>query len=411
VARRNDSSPRRAPARGRTIEDARRARARLYRRRRFGSIFALLLLLVAAVVAWEVAGRTRKAGHHPPTTLHPTTTTLPASFNVGLRTFDWTNTAATHVSPTGAPVPGRGLTTEIRYPTLAGTAGTETVDASPSRVGGPYPVIVFAHGFDTDPATYANLLDTWVAAGMVVVSPIFPDEGAQAVAAAGANNNPTIASALESDVYNEPGDIAFVLKQLENLPNLSGGSALQGVLDLSRVALAGQSDGANVVAGLSFASSLHQIFRSLPVAPKAVAILSGTAWGALGAAPIGTYSAGPASPAVLQVQSDADGCVSPTQAVDLFAQLQGGPEAHWFVTLLGSDHLGPYEGEAPWSAAVSAVTTAFFELELHWRDSALSPASVVTAGTVARVSQVTTSVSSSTMPQVPTNGNCGILAG
>jgi hypothetical protein len=267
-------------------------------------------------------------------------------------------------------------------------------------------VIVFAHGFMTDPSTYAALLDTWVRAGFVVVSPIFPDESLQAVAAAGGLTSRTIADTLEDDVYNEPGDIVYVLKQLQSLAEQPWGGHLEGVMDLNDIGLAGQSDGANVVAALSYASGLSGLYDALPSAPKAVAVLSGYAGGYLPGAGIGQYVASSSSPALLQVQSDADGCVSPVAAEDLFSSVQGGLTSKWFVTLLGADHLGPYRGVAPWAAVVDAVTTQFFELELKGRSSSASAQSIMAAGTVAGASQISTVVSASTMPHVPLVGGC-----
>jgi hypothetical protein len=86
--------------------------------------------------------------------------------------------------------------------------------------------------------------------------------------------------------------------------------------------------------------------------------------------------------------------------------VQGGLASKWFVTLLGADHLGPYQGVAPWAAVVDAVTTQFFELELKGQSSSASAQSIAAAGSVAGVSQIATSVSGSTMPQVPLVGGC-----
>jgi len=211
---------------------------------------------------------------------------------------------------------------------------------------------------------------------------------------------------MEDDAYNEPGDIVYVLKQLETIGAQPWGSNLKGVMNLSDVGLAGQSDGANVIAALSFASGLSGLYRQLPSAPKAVAVLSGTAWSYLPSGSIGTYGARRVSPALLQVQSDADGCVSPTEATDLFASLQDTLPTRWFVTLLGADHLGPYEGVEPWANVVDAVTMRFFELELNWRSSSTSTAAIEAAGTLSDVAQITTAVSEDTMPQVQLIPGC-----
>jgi len=63
---------------------------------------------------------------------------------------------------------------EILYPTLDVKAPAVMPWAPPAYRYGPYPVIVFAHGFDVDPNTYRSLLVSWVEAGYVVVAPFFP---------------------------------------------------------------------------------------------------------------------------------------------------------------------------------------------------------------------------------------------
>ena len=136
------------------------------------------------------------------------------------------------------------------------------------------------------------------------------------------------------------------MKQLKSIGSDGWGSHLSRIMNLSDVGLAGQSDGANA----SQPSAMRPVSErctDLPVAPKAVAVLSGTAWSYLPNGKIGSYGGSATSPPLLQVQSDADGCVSPSEAADLFAGLQDGLSAKWFVTLLGADHLGPYEGVAP----------------------------------------------------------------
>src|SRR5205085_2252823 len=44
----------------------------------------------------------------------------------------------------------------------------------PARVRGRVPLIVFAHGYDTEPETYEPLLDAWASAGYVVAAPELP---------------------------------------------------------------------------------------------------------------------------------------------------------------------------------------------------------------------------------------------
>jgi fermentation-respiration switch protein FrsA (DUF1100 family) len=215
----------------------------------------------------------------------------------------------------------------------------------------------------------------------------------------------------EVDEYNEPSDIAYVFDKLASISADLWGANLKGVLNLSDVALAGQSDGANVVAALAYASGLQKVRAELRVAPKAVAVMSGYEWTDMLSGEAGSYSASASSPALLQIQSDADGCVHPLDGpnsppTSLFAALQTGLTSKWWVTLLNADHLAPFEGVAPWAPVVDSVTTKFFELELGWRSSALTGSSILSAGTVSGAAQATTTVSSATVPTVPLIGGC-----
>ena len=44
----------------------------------------------------------------------------------------------------------------------------------PDATHGPYPLVLFAHGYDVTPDFYAPLLERWAAAGYVVAAPVFP---------------------------------------------------------------------------------------------------------------------------------------------------------------------------------------------------------------------------------------------
>src|SRR5437764_796260 len=44
----------------------------------------------------------------------------------------------------------------------------------PAAPGGPFPLVVFAHGYNVTPAPYAGLLQSWARAGYVVAAPTLP---------------------------------------------------------------------------------------------------------------------------------------------------------------------------------------------------------------------------------------------
>ncbi|HUX88861.1 MAG TPA: hypothetical protein VMW65_17790, partial [Chloroflexota bacterium] len=193
--------------------------------------------------------------------------------------------------------------TEIRYPTkfLAG-GPTENVGAAPVPRSGGYPMVVFAHGYDVTPDTYAELLDAWARAGFVVVAPFFPDESASAVAAEhGANT--------ENDLINEPGDLVFVTKALlqASTNETSNCPVAFGLVDHSEIALAGHSDGAEVVGMLAYdhgldPQGLNYASLRTGIDYRAIIILSGAE------DTYQSYATEASRPNLLVVQSRADQC-------------------------------------------------------------------------------------------------------
>ena len=189
------------------------------RRGSTGVLGALVLLVVAgAMTACTAAagdthlGSSRAAvGHAKARPLAAKERALaepPAGFGVGLSIATWTDPrGATENFYEGTTTPGRVLQVEILYPTLAVKAQVVKPRAAPAYRYGPYPVIVFAHGYDVDPNTYRALLVSWVAAGYVVVAPFFPDTSLAAIEAQHGVDT-------EYDIFNQPGDVAFVVSQV-----------------------------------------------------------------------------------------------------------------------------------------------------------------------------------------------------
>ena len=109
----------------------------------------------------------------------------------------------------GTDTSGRTLVTTLRYPTISPVveAMLESPSAPPAKRHGPFPLIVFAPGYSTTPATYSALLDAWVKAGIVVAAPVFPDTSPAAIERQGGVDT-------ESDIVNQPADVGFVAKRL-----------------------------------------------------------------------------------------------------------------------------------------------------------------------------------------------------
>ena len=232
----------------------------------------------------------------------------------------------------------RVLVTEVRYPT---------------RGRPPFPLVVFAHGFIETPDVYAGLLDTWVRAGYVVAAPIFPVESPNAPG-----------GSSESDLVNEPGDLRFVISRLT-----SHESPVRALIDAAKIAVAGQSDGAEAALSVAY----DRRYRDARI--DAALVMSGAALPGLVAPPTG-------SPPLLAVQGTSDPLNSPGTTLSYFRVMR---RPKFLLWLLGAPHLEPYTTNDRWAGVVRRTSTAF--LEHYLRAAPLRP--LIDAGTVRGVARLT----------------------
>jgi predicted dienelactone hydrolase len=124
--------------------------------------------------------------------------------------------------------------------------------------------VVFAHGFDVSPQTYARLLRQVAAAGYVVAAPLFPISGA------GLPGPPR-----EDDMPNQVLDLRATISTM--LAMSSTRSWLAGRLDPRAIAVMGHSDGAETAAATVLLEANHD------PRVRAAVILAGQVptWGAL----------------------------------------------------------------------------------------------------------------------------------
>jgi hypothetical protein len=159
-------------------------------------------------------------------------------YAVGTRSLTFVDSSRT-TSPNGSfgGASNRTLPTEFWYPAQGASGGDPTADAAPDKQHGPYPLVLFAHGYNVTPDFYAPLLARWAAAGYVVAAPVFPilsgsDGGASHV-----------------DYEKTFGDASFVITQVLGL---DASEPLAGLVDPNRIAAAGHSDGEVVSFGVGF---------------------------------------------------------------------------------------------------------------------------------------------------------------
>lgn len=245
-----------------------------------------------------------------------------------------------HFVDTSRPAParsgagnGRTLDTVISYPIEGDPAAAPLPGGPPAARGGPFPLVVFVHGFNVTPTTYAALTQAWARAGYVVASPAFPGE-------VGGEDGAT-----QDDLPNEPADVRFVISSM-----LAPGAPVRAAIDPTHIAVAGHSDGGEVAAGVG----LDQCCLDPRV--DATIVMSGARLGVAGSAYGGVHHA----PALI-IQSDSDEINDPSNAVALY---NDSPGQLWYLDLMGGRHLEPFLGTDPRWAIVPRVTIDFLDLTL-----------------------------------------------
>ena len=323
-----------------------------------GAVLVTLAAAVALIILEQGGGRARMpaAAIHSPAS----SASRPPSVGVGIRVLQLVDYSRTAQLPTG-PTP-RSLLTYVRYPAVVGASRTDVPDAAAASARGPFPLVVFGHGFAVTPALYAGLLQAWTRAGYVVAAPVFPLENANAP---GGPN--------ESDLSNQPGDVRFVISELLARSAARSGP-LAGLIDPKRIAVAGQSDGGDTALAVAYNSN----FRDPRV--TAAVILSGAELPG-----VEGFAFAPGEPPLLATQGTAD-TVNPPSATNAFYEAASPPK--YLLSLLGAEHLPPYSYQEPQLAIVQRVTIDF--LDAYLKGQPLALAALHAHGNVAGVATLAT---------------------
>jgi predicted dienelactone hydrolase len=205
--------------------------------------------------------------------------------------------------------------------------------------GGPYPLILFSHGFQAEPEDYGPLLRDIARKGFVVAAPAYPLSSGDAPAA------PT---AL--DLANQPKDASFVISRvLKQFPHL---------VESNEIGAAGQSLGGMTTYGLVF----NACCRDPRI--KAGAVFSGIA---AGFPP--TYFKGIKTP-LLALHGNRDDTLPYAQGLAAYKQAEG---PKYFVTLVGATHNSDSHGgpTVRQQAATNAIVD-FFDFYLKNDPGALA---------------------------------------
>jgi dienelactone hydrolase len=227
--------------------------------------------------------------------------------------------------------------TQVWYPAVPGSPPLSE-NAHPDSGQGPFPLVVFAPGFDLYPTAYRTLLQAWARAGYVVAGVTFP-----------LTNTGTPGGTDEADIVNEPRDLEFLISQLLKRDSRRR-SFLQGMIDPRRVGLAGHSDGGNAVLASAFDSCcLDRRVRAAIVMSGAELHLAGGAYFPKDGAPL------------LAIQGSEDAINAPSLTREFFTAARPPKYLLW---LQGAGHLAPYTASDAYEAIVRRVTIEFLNRHL-----------------------------------------------
>ena len=153
-------------------------------------------------------------------------------YGVGVITLDLVDASRPTEANRGYPgAPDRALPTDVWYPAAASAEMPEQPDAPAYASDGPYPLILFAHGFSSFRRQSVSYMQHLASHGYVVAAMDFP--GTNIVAAGG----PRLYHLLD-----QPADVSFVIDELQ-ARDAEPGWVLAGLVDFEHIGMTGHSLG------------------------------------------------------------------------------------------------------------------------------------------------------------------------
>lgn len=276
--------------------------------RRTASIVALLLL----TAAWPACS---SSGQAPPTAASSYTVQAAGErgpFGVGVTTLELVDRSRPTEANDGIPGhPERTLKVEVWYPAAPSSPAPEARDVSLDKSGGPYPLIVFAHGLGSMRRQSASYTQHLASHGYIVAAPDFPS-----------SNLSTPGGPRLAAVVNQPGDVSFVIDSLL-ADNAGEGGLLSGTIDAQAIGVSGHSLG-----GLTSLLTIYGPFRD------------GRVRAAVAVSPPGCFLSpsvvGDTTVPLMVVGGSRDLIVNPASIRAAYDQAN---RPRYFVELAGADHV------------------------------------------------------------------------
>jgi dienelactone hydrolase len=296
-----------------------------------GSARALRAALAAGALAVAACGGGSTDGDAAPEADAAPTTAPAAPLEVDVVTETFVDTSRPTAAGTQSPArPERTIVTRIAHPTD----------------GGPYPLVVLAHGASGHPDEYSDTVPLWASDGFVVASPAFPLT----------NREVPGALANAGDVVNQPGDVSFVIDQVL-AANDDPSSPLHGLVDPDAIGVVGHSLGGATTWAVSFSPTLRDERIDSAVVFAGLTLPMG-----------GSEFEFDSGLPLLVMHGDRDD-IRPD--LDMAAYEQA-VSPKWFVTLLGAEHVPAFtDAASPYDDLVTRTVLDFWHGTLDGDAAAL----------------------------------------
>jgi predicted dienelactone hydrolase len=191
-------------------------------------------LFLCAIVALAAACSSSDDPAPPPTSTPVPVESYAARgpYAVGVTTVEMADVSRP-TAPNGefAGAPERRMKVEVWYPAAGASEAPEGRDVALDAGGGPYPLIVFAHGFGSFRRQSALYTRHLAGHGYVVASPDFPS-----------SNFASPGGARLGAVTQQPADVSFIIDRMLAF-NAEAGDRFAGAIDSERIGMTGHSLG------------------------------------------------------------------------------------------------------------------------------------------------------------------------
>jgi dienelactone hydrolase len=272
---------------------------------------------IAAIQKAEVSAHSSKL--KPLATTGASFTPLRDQYPVGTTLGQTVDSAKS--APARYPNPAtrtRFLPITIWYPAASGAISSGDTFWARAR-SGKFPLIVFAPGFNSNPATYQVFLHDVAAQGYIVAAPTFPIEASIPGMAAAQRSN--------TEIIYQIYDMSAVITQMLEYAKTPG-NFLSTAMSQTQIGVIGHSDGAMTVAGMTMSTSY------VDSRIKTAVVMSG-------AGPYGLTWRNRKVVPLLMEQADNDPYNSPSSAAWLFNHVTG---PRGYLGLHGNYHIWPLNG-------------------------------------------------------------------